>query len=104
MEDKRTFNDCFLFFFEEGIFQEDEVERCERCVGEVTNGCRILVEEVERSCVEFGLVSFGSKGITSLADEVTRLEQCHFLGHKLHMLWPGIEPCLCAERLETDYL
>jgi len=48
--------------------------RCERCVGEVTNGCRILVGEVERSCVEFGLGSFGSKGIASVADEVTRME------------------------------
>jgi len=39
----------------------------------VTNGCRILVE-VERSCVEFGLGSFGSKGTASVADEVTRME------------------------------
>jgi hypothetical protein len=37
-------------------------------VGEVTNGCRILVGEVERSCVEFGLGSFGSRGIASVAD------------------------------------
>jgi len=48
--------------------------RCERCVGKVTNGRRILVGEVERSCVEFGLGSFGSKGIASVTDEVTRME------------------------------
>jgi hypothetical protein len=41
---------------------------------EVINGCRILVGEVERSCVEFGLVSFGSRGIASVVDEVTRME------------------------------
>lgn len=48
--------------------------RCERCVGRMANGCWILVGEVERSCVEFGLGSFGSKGIASVADEVTRME------------------------------
>jgi hypothetical protein len=49
--------------------------RCEGCVGTVMNGCRILVGEVERSCAEFGLVSFGSREIASVVDEVTRKEQ-----------------------------
>jgi len=44
-------------------------------VGEATNGRKILVGEVERSCVEFGLSSFGSKATASVADEVTRMEQ-----------------------------
>jgi hypothetical protein len=44
--------------------------RCERCVGKLTNGCTILVGEVERSCVEFGLGPFGSKGIVSVATKL----------------------------------
>jgi hypothetical protein len=70
---KRNVTDCFLFVFEEGIKRMRWARR-ERCVGEVTNGCRILVGEVERSCVEFGLSSSGSKGIAFVADEVTRME------------------------------
>jgi hypothetical protein len=116
---KRNFTDCFLFVFEEG----DEVDEGERCVGEVTNGCRILIGEVERSCVEFRLGSFGSKGIASVADEVTRMEHWRndndrkdrrtgnktspsvtFCVKKFHILWLGIEPGLCDESLETDYL
>jgi hypothetical protein len=75
MEHKRNFTDCFLFFFEEGILKEDEVDEGERCMGEVTNGCRILIGEVEKRCVEFRLGSFGSKRIASVANEITRMEQ-----------------------------
>jgi hypothetical protein len=58
-----------------------------------------------------------------VADEVTRMKhwrndtdrerpkdaeqdqsQCHFLRHKFHTHWPGIEPDFFSERLETYYL
>lgn len=65
---------AFYSTLKEGYSRRMKWARCEICVGEVTNGCKISVGEVERSCVEFGLGFFGSKGIASVADEVTRME------------------------------
>jgi len=74
MEHKRNFTDYIFSSLKKGYSRRMKWERRERCVGEVTKGCRILVGEVERSCVEFGLGSFGRKGLASVADEVTIME------------------------------